>query len=265
MLGEMSAELILDDVKRAAKRENFRAGVQMCLVMPHLSVRVTRWVLVRSRLSPNQITVASFTIGLGAAVAFATTNPLIVAAGLLAFHLHVLLDYVDGEVARCRGMASVRGAYLDLMADRVTFPLLVFCAAFGAYRAMADPALLVGGFFAALGLLVDKEACDCWYRANVGTPDIEDRYVAAPNRVGWRRWRGRLALALAMSRGLTAFLTYTAAAAFLDAANVTPPAPAASYRALVVWLFAVSMPLGAVARFVYIYSRGVIPRRQQLL
>jgi phosphatidylglycerophosphate synthase len=261
----MSAELVLDDVKRAAKREDFRAGVQMCLVMPRVSVRVTHWLLVRSRLSPNQITLASFTIGLGAAVAFATTNPFVVAAGLLVFQLHVLLDYVDGEVARCRGMASVRGAYLDLMADRVTLPLLAFCAAFGAYREMADPTLLVGGFFAAFGVLVDKEACDCWYRANVGTPDIEDRYVAAPNRVGWQRWRGRLALALAMSRGLTAFLTYTAAAGFLDAAGFAPPTSGGNYRALVVWLFAVLMPLGAVSRFVYIYCRGVIPRRQQLL
>jgi hypothetical protein len=69
----------------------------MCLVMPRLSVRVTRWVLARSRLSPNQTTVPSFDIGIGAAVAFATTNPVVVAAGLLAFHLHVLLDYTSSS------------------------------------------------------------------------------------------------------------------------------------------------------------------------
>ena len=52
----MNIDLTLEDVKRAAKREDFRAGVQMRLLMPRLSVRITRWVVAHSRLSPNQIT-----------------------------------------------------------------------------------------------------------------------------------------------------------------------------------------------------------------
>jgi phosphatidylglycerophosphate synthase len=261
----VNAGLTLEEVKRAAKREDFRAGVQMRVFMPRLSVRVTRWVLAWSRVSPNQITVVSFVIGLAAAAAFAATDPWVVAVGLAAFHVHVLLDYVDGEVARCRRMESVSGAYLDLMTDRVTFPLLVFACAFGAYQESDEPSLLVAGFFGAFGLLVDKEACDCWYRANVGTPDIEDRYMAAPERDLWRRWRGWLALGVVMSRSLPAFLGYTAAAACADAAGIMPPAIASSYRALLVWLFAFSMPLGAFARFLYVYRRGTIPRRQHLL
>src|SRR5216117_1858065 len=171
-------ELTLEDVKRAAKREDFRAGVQMRILMPRLSVHVTRWLLAHTRVSPNQITIVSLAIGLGAAAAFAATDPRVVVAGLLAFHAHVLLDYVDGEVARCRGLTSVRGAYLDLITDRVTFPLFIFCSAAGAYRAVGDPLLLVAGFFGAFGLLLDKEACDCWYRANAGAENIEDRYMA---------------------------------------------------------------------------------------
>jgi phosphatidylglycerophosphate synthase len=259
------AELTLEEVKRAAKREDFRAGVQMRVFMPRLSVRVTRWVLARSRVSPNQITLASLAIGLAAAAAFASTSPWIVALGLAAFHVHVLLDYVDGEVARCRGLESVRGAYLDLMTDRVTFPLLVFGAAFGAYRAIEDAAILVAGFFGAFGLLADKEACDCWYRANAGRPDIEDRYMPAPERDRWGRWRGRLSLAAVMSRSLPAFLGYTTLAAVADDAGLAAPVVAGSYRALLVWLCALSMPAGALARFLYVYWRGAIPRRQHLL
>jgi phosphatidylglycerophosphate synthase len=182
-------ELTLEDVKRGAKREDFRAGVQMRMLMPRLSVRVTRWVLRYTDLRPNHITLLSFAIGLAAAAAFASTSPLVVALGLAAFHLHVLLDYVDGEVARCRHETSVTGAYFDLVTDRITFPLLVFCAAAGAYRALGDPTMLVLGFVASFGLLADKEAVDCWYRANSGASEaeVEDRYVAAPARSRARR------------------------------------------------------------------------------
>jgi len=258
-------EFTLEEVKRAAKREDFRAGVQMRILMPRLSVHVTRWVVAHTRLAPNQITLVSFLVGLGAAAAFAATDPLVVVAGLLAYHLHVLLDYVDGEVARCRNATSVRGAYLDLVADRITFPLLLFCAGLGVYRQLGAPAYLIVGFVASFGLLLDKEACDCWYHANAGAPEIEDRYVAAPSRAGWGRWRGRLALLAVMARGLTAFLTYTAVAAFLDTAPFVPRAPIGSFRALVLSAFALLMPLGALARFLYVYHRGAIPRRQQLL
>jgi phosphatidylglycerophosphate synthase len=258
-------ELTLDDVKRGAKREDFRAGVQMRVLMPRLSVHVTRWVLTRTALRPNEITLVSFAIGLGAAAAFAATSPFVVALGLLAFHVHVLLDYVDGEVARCRNETSTSGAYLDLITDRITFPLLVFCAAVGAFRALGDPTMLVLGFVASFGLLLDKEACDCWYRANAGASEVEDRYVAAPERAGARRWLGRLRLLAVMARGLTAFLTYTLIASLADTAGLTQAAGLGSARALVLWAFAPLMPLGALARFFYVYRLGAIPRRQQLL
>src|SRR5206468_410441 len=148
---------------RAAKREDFRAGVQMRLVMPRLSVRVTRLVLAYQAISPNHITLSSLAVGVLAAAAFASTSPVLVALGLLAFHVHVLLDYVDGEVARCRELTSVQGAYLDLMTDRLTFPLLMFCAGLGAYRSVGDPALLIVAFVAAFGLCLDKFVVDAWY------------------------------------------------------------------------------------------------------
>lgn len=257
-------ELTLEDVKRAAKREDFRAGVQMRLLMPRLSVRVTRAVLPFQAVVPNHITLASLAVGLAAAAAFASTSPLVVAGGLIAFHLHVLLDYVDGEVARCRQLTSVQGAYLDLMTDRLTFPLLIFCAGLGAYRQLGDPALLIVAFVATLGLCLDKAVVDSWYRANSGAEEIEDRYVAAPVRAGWRVWRARFSLLAVMARGLTAFLTYTTVAAFCDVAGFHP-AGIASLRALVLSAFALLMPLGALVRFLYVYRRGGIPRRQQLL
>jgi phosphatidylglycerophosphate synthase len=258
-------QLTLEEVKRASKREDFRAGVQMRMLMPRLSVHVTRWVVAHTRIKPNTITLVSLAIGLGAALAFGATTPWIVLAGLLGYHVHTLFDYVDGEVARVRGQTSVRGAYFDLITDRITYPLLVFCSAVGVFRQTGEASALVAGFVASFGLFLDKEAVDCWYRATFGGGEPEDRYVAAPVRRGWRRWRGRLSLLAVMARGLTAFLTYTTAAAFLDALAHVPPTPPGSFRAVVLWAFAGLMPLGALARFLLIYRYGAIPRRQQLL
>ncbi len=259
-------QLTLEQVKQAAKREDFRAGVQMRILMPRLSVRITRWVVAHTALSPNHITLISFAVGLAAVAAFASTNAWIVLLGLLGFHLHVLLDYVDGEVARVRNQMSVRGAYFDLITDRITFPLFIFCSGLGAYFQLGRPELLIAAFAATFGLFLDKEVTDCWYRANVGkVEELEDRYVEAPDRSGARRWRGRLKLAVVMSRGLTAFLTYVCVAAFLDMVTTFPIPAIGSYRALVLWAFAPIMPAGAFVRFLYVYHRGAIPRRQQLL
>jgi len=179
----------------------------------------------------------------------------------------VLLDYVDGEVARCRGETSVQGAYLDLITDRITFPLLIFCAGIGVYRQFGDPTHILLAFAATFGLFLDKEVVDCWYRANTGAQpeEVEDRYVEAPTRSRWGVWKGRLALLAVMLRGLTGFLTYMTLGAFLDAVATFPIAAIGSYRALILWAFAPLMPLGAIARFAYVYRRGAIPRRQQLL
>jgi phosphatidylglycerophosphate synthase len=258
-------ELTLEDVKRAAKREDFRAGVQMRLLMPRLSVRVTRWIVAHTNLRPDQITLASFVVGLAAVAAFASINPLVVAVGLLAFHVHVMLDYVDGEVARCRGTTSVSGAYFDLITDRITFPLLVFCSGLAVYRQLGDPMALIVAFLATFGLLLDKFAVDCWHRANAGAAEIEDRYVAAPNRSPARVWLGRFKLLVVMARGLTAFLTCTVVAALLDATVAFPVEAIGSFRGAVLLAYAPMMLLGALARFLYIYNRGSIPRRQQLL
>jgi phosphatidylglycerophosphate synthase len=258
-------QLTLDDVKRAAKREDFRAGVQMRILMPRLSVRLTRWIVAHTSITPDQITMVSFVVGLAAAGAFAAANPLIVALGLLAFHLHVLLDYVDGEVARCRETAGPRGAYFDLVTDRITFPLLVFFSGFAVYRQLGDPAMLVVAFFATFGLLLDKFAVDCWYRANAGVSGVEDRYVAGPDRSARQRWLGRAKLLMVMVRGLTAFLTWTTVAAVLDARWTFPIEAIGSFRAAVLMGFTPVLLMGAVVRFLYVYIRGSIPRRQQLL
>ncbi|MEM9378535.1 MAG: CDP-alcohol phosphatidyltransferase family protein [Planctomycetota bacterium] len=71
--------------------------------------------LARLRVSPDHVTLASLALGLAAAPLLAL-RPW---AGLVALVLHVLLDGVDGPLARHLGVASRRGSFTDTIADQV--------------------------------------------------------------------------------------------------------------------------------------------------
>lgn len=73
-------------------------------------------VLARMRVRPNQLTLLSLLAGLAFCPVFLTGSPL-AAFGLLA--LHVLLDGLDGPLARFTGRASNQGSFTDTVADQV--------------------------------------------------------------------------------------------------------------------------------------------------
>lgn len=115
----------LEEVRVRAKREPFRAGVRMRYVMPRISVRVTQWILNHApTVTPNQLTVVSGVFGLVAgALLLIPTGIAPAVAAFLVYQLHILFDYVDGELARVKDMASPLGAYYDLMVGRLTKPV----------------------------------------------------------------------------------------------------------------------------------------------
>ena len=93
-------------------------GFYSTFVVRRISRRITPLAL-RWRLGPNQITVASLVIGLVAAVCFATGGRAGLVAGAFLLQLSLVIDCVDGEVARyTRGFTSL-GAWLDASTDRV--------------------------------------------------------------------------------------------------------------------------------------------------
>jgi phosphatidylglycerophosphate synthase len=71
---------------------------------------------LRSRLTPNHVTVLTLVVAAVTAVAigsghFALASALLIAGGTL--------DIVDGQLARAKKMASLRGAFLDSTVDRI--------------------------------------------------------------------------------------------------------------------------------------------------
>jgi phosphatidylglycerophosphate synthase len=263
----------LEEVRVGAKRELFRAGPRMRFVMPRISVRVTRWLLNHAPwVTPNQITMVSAVLGIAAgALLLVPSGMLPAVAAFFVYQLHILTDYVDGEIARVKQMASVTGGYFDLMVGRLTKPVVLYCAALGtfwAHRGAPGAALdLFLGALIVFGFLLDKEAVDVWYRANAGRADLEDQYVVRSDRAlrGARRVIVRVMVGL---RSIPAFLVYQIVAAVAVALgaghahllgyDLTPRS------AILIW-YAVTFPGLAFSRAVYIARTGHIPRRQDLV
>jgi phosphatidylglycerophosphate synthase len=72
-----------------------------------------------SNIKPNQITLCSFSIRLGAAFYFYTGTSTGLLTGAVLYGISVLLDDVDGGLSRVRSMQTTLGSYMDPMLDLV--------------------------------------------------------------------------------------------------------------------------------------------------
>ncbi len=93
-------------------------GFYSTFVVRRLSRRLTPLAL-RCGLSPNQITVGSLVIGLLAATGFAVGGRAGLVTGAVLLQVSLVVDCVDGEVARYRRAFTALGAWLDASTDRV--------------------------------------------------------------------------------------------------------------------------------------------------
>ncbi|MGK5629228.1 CDP-alcohol phosphatidyltransferase family protein [Streptomyces sp. URMC 123] len=82
------------------------------LYMREISLRWTRH-LVNTRISPNQLTYLMIVAGVAAGAALLVPGLTGAILGALLIQLYLLLDCVDGEVARWRKQTSITGVYLD--------------------------------------------------------------------------------------------------------------------------------------------------------
>lgn len=175
-----AATLDEDDVTwRGASRSG--DGVWSTFALRPVSRRVTRRA-VRRGFTPNQVTVAGFGLGLAAAALIAVGATGTTIAGALLLQVALVLDCVDGEIARSTRSFSAFGAWLDLVTDRVKE-----AAVLGAV-ALAEPKLWPLAA-ACLGLQLTRHMAD---------------YAFADSVLAWwrRRSPGARALETPTGRGL---------------------------------------------------------------
>ncbi|MEU5576312.1 CDP-alcohol phosphatidyltransferase family protein [Streptomyces huasconensis] len=85
------------------------------LYMREVSLRIDRH-LVNTRVTPNQLTYVMTVAGALAAPALLVPGITGAVLGVLAVQLYLLLDCVDGEIARWKKQYSMAGVYLDRVA-----------------------------------------------------------------------------------------------------------------------------------------------------
>ncbi len=108
--------------------------------------KILTWLAVRIGATPNQVTLLSFVIGLYAAYSFSQGGFAATLIGAILLQLSIIVDCVDGELARYTRKFSSLGAWLDAVTDRVKEYLVFFGLAYGAAREGKDlwlPAILM--------------------------------------------------------------------------------------------------------------------------
>jgi phosphatidylglycerophosphate synthase len=123
----------LSDPKLRLKMAN-RAndGFFSVFVLRKLSKGLT-YLALKVGATPNQVTIASFAIGLYAAYLFALGDFWSILAGAILLQLSIVVDCVDGEIARYTRKFSELGAWLDAISDRVKEYAVFIGLAYGAY------------------------------------------------------------------------------------------------------------------------------------
>ena len=112
-------------------------GFYSTFVVRRLSKPLTRMAL-RLGWTPNAITLLSFAIGIAAAACFAVGDRWALVVGAVLLQLSLVVDCVDGEVARATRRFSALGAWLDASTDRVKEFLAYAGLAIGAATAGLD-------------------------------------------------------------------------------------------------------------------------------
>ena len=92
------------------------------------------WAAVRLKMTPNQVTLISFAVGLYSAYQFSLGTFWSIFFGAVLLQLSIIIDCVDGELARYTRQFSQLGAWLDAITDRIKEYLVFFALAYGAAK-----------------------------------------------------------------------------------------------------------------------------------
>jgi CDP-alcohol phosphatidyltransferase len=165
------------------------------LYMRRMSPPVT-WLALRLGLSANSVTMVMIVIGLGGVVVAALSGIATAAVAVVLIQVYLLLDCVDGEVARITRSTSARGVYLDRLGHYLVEGGLM--VALGVRAAGDDQTWIIVGMAAALGVLVEKAETDLVpasrLRAGLGAGEPTAHEIAAPGLARARSAAQRLPL-----------------------------------------------------------------------
>lgn len=116
------------------------------------SIYVTKICLILG-LKPNFITFLGFLSGIVGGCLYLKGYFI---SGSILFVIHIFLDYVDGEVARARKLASTFGGWLDSISVHLIYPYFFFTLGLGIFFQSGVFWYAILGAVAAIAKLVER-------------------------------------------------------------------------------------------------------------
>lgn len=107
--------------------------------------------LLKTPLTPNQVTLLSLSFGIGAGVLLASGDSALFIPAAFAFVTAMVLDNCDGEIARTKNMRSVFGGWLDVVADVFTDLFFFAGLTIGLLKQGVGGPVLAAGFLCIAG------------------------------------------------------------------------------------------------------------------
>ncbi len=136
-------------------------------VSRHLNRPISRWLtryLVRTPLTPNQVSVISWVMSAIAAGLLAVGGYPALAAGGVMAQLASIVDGCDGEIARLKGLQSDFGGWFDAILDRYADAFLLFGLMWHAFASTGGHLSLAAGFAAIVGSFMNSYTADKYDR-----------------------------------------------------------------------------------------------------
>ena len=135
----------------AGSGQNHDSPITRLLSRP-VSQKMTR-LFLNTTISPNQITLFSFAMGLGSAICFTEGTYLMNILGGLFLLFSTWVDGADGEIARLKFMETEIGGKLDIICDNIVHFFVFGAIGWGASKATGEAIYLYLGGLAAVASL----------------------------------------------------------------------------------------------------------------
>ncbi len=150
--------------------------VSMILNRP-ISLMISK-VLLKTGITPNQISVLSFIVGLAGASLFFFGEYFYLILGGIIIHIHSIVDGCDGEIARLKLRRTKYGGYLDSFLDRYVDAAIILGLTYGYWSISGDSTIWIIGFAAIIGSFINTytgEKYDSIFKIRNGTRRINFR------------------------------------------------------------------------------------------
>lgn len=140
---------VIEDLKEKGAEEQF-----LHYFYRYFSKGVSR-KLARTKITPNQVTLLQLLFGCLAGFLFSKATYLYLILGAISLQISIFLDYVDGEIARIKGLTSIAGEWLEVISALIIDFAYISGMTWCAYQMRPLPiSLILGGLFLAFHFMI---------------------------------------------------------------------------------------------------------------